>query len=207
MVLAIEVVLFDLGGVLIELGGMGDMASFANEPDESKLWRRWLECPWVRRYERGLCDSQSFAQGMVDSWAMDVSAEEFLEAFTSWPRGLFPGARELIQSIDVGNDNGLEIACFSNTNELHADRDADRFGIGELFETRFFSHEMGMLKPDREAFEFVVAALGRPADAILFLDDNEINVRGARAAGLRAERASGLDESRAILAKNGLLRA
>ncbi|MEO1934884.1 MAG: HAD-IA family hydrolase [Myxococcales bacterium] len=203
--MAIEVVLFDLGGVLIELGGMADMADFADESDESELWRRWLACPWVRRFERGLCDSQAFAEGMVESWSMDTSADEFLSAFSSWPRGLFPGARELIGSIDL--DRGLEIACFSNTNALHADHHVDRFGIGELFQTRFFSHEMGVLKPDREAFDFVVRALGRPAETILFLDDNEINVRGARAAGLRAERASGPGESRAILAKNGLLRA
>ena len=44
----IEVVLFDLGGVLVELGGMGDMATFAAEENEEEIWRRWLSCPWVR---------------------------------------------------------------------------------------------------------------------------------------------------------------
>jgi putative hydrolase of the HAD superfamily len=201
----IKVVLFDLGGVLIELGGMADMAVFAGESDESELWRRWLTCPWVRRFERGLCDSQAFSEGMVESWSMETSPDEFLSAFSSWPLGLYPGARELVESVDI--EGGLEIACFSNTNVLHADLHVDRFGIGDLFETRFFSHEIGMLKPDREAFDFVVRALGRSVDEVLFLDDNQINVSGARAAGLRAERACGPEESRAILARNGLLRA
>ncbi len=199
--MTIEVVLFDLGGVLIELGGMADMSFFAREEEESELWRRWLECPWVRRFETGQCDADSFAKGMVETWSMTIGPDEFLAAFTSWPRGFFPGAREMIESIDASR----RVACFSNTNALHADRHTTEFGIAALFETRFFSHEMGVLKPDREAFEFVVEALGCAPEQILFLDDNEINVRGARAAGLRAQRACGPEEARAILTKNELI--
>jgi len=36
----IDVVLFDLGGVLIRLGGMGDMAMLADERDDEEIWRR-----------------------------------------------------------------------------------------------------------------------------------------------------------------------
>jgi FMN phosphatase YigB (HAD superfamily) len=64
---------------------------------------------------------------------------------------------------------------------------------------------MGLVKPDREAFEHVIAALGCPPAHVLFLDDNEINVAGARAAGLDAHRADGIDSARAILAARGLL--
>jgi len=60
-----EVVLFDLGGVLVELGGMVDMGAFARESSEDELWRRWLECPWVRRFGRGHCGAYDFARGMV----------------------------------------------------------------------------------------------------------------------------------------------
>ena len=63
----VDVVLFDLGGVLIELGGMGDMAAFASEPDDEEIWRRWLHCPWVRRFERGGCGAETFALRMVET--------------------------------------------------------------------------------------------------------------------------------------------
>ena len=58
--MTIEIVLFDLGGVLIELGGMAEMSVFSREDEESELWRRWLECPWVRRFETGQCDADVF---------------------------------------------------------------------------------------------------------------------------------------------------
>lgn len=198
--MTVDYVLFDLGGVLVELGGMGDMRVFAGESTEDELWRRWLACPWVRRFERGLCDADSFARGMVDSWSMPVEPEVFLEAFASWPRGLLPGARELVLSIG----SIARVGCLSNTNTLHAERQWAEFGIADLFEERFFSHEMGLVKPDRAAFDYVVEALDCPAERILFLDDNQINVEGARAAGMRSERTQGIDEARTILALTGL---
>jgi HAD superfamily hydrolase (TIGR01509 family) len=198
--MAVEVVLFDLGGVLVDIGGIGDLGVFAGETSEDELWRRWLECPWVRRFERGHCDADSFSRGMVDSWSMSIEPEVFLEAFASWPRGLLPGARELVRSISTAS----RVGCLSNTNVLHADRHWTEFGIADLFEDRFLSHEMGLVKPDRAAFEYVIEVLGCPAERILFLDDNQINVEGARAAGLRAERTQGIDEARSILASIGL---
>ncbi len=193
--MTIEVVLFDLGGVLVDLSGIEDLKVFAGEASEDELWRRWLACPWVRRFERGLCDAESFSRGMVESWSMPVEPEEFLEAFACWPRGLLPGARELVRRLRARS----RVGCLSNTNALHAERQWTEFGFADLFEDRFLSHEMGLVKPDRAVFDHVVEALGCPAERILFLDDNQINVEGARAAGLRSERTRGIDEARSML--------
>ena len=198
--MAIEVVLFDLGGVLIELGGMGDMAVFSAEDSEDEIWRRWLSCPWVRRFERGECDADDFARGMVESWSMPVGPDAFLEAFAAWPKGLLPGAKDLVRATAAQT----RVACLSNTNHVHAARQWAEFGIYELFDGNFLSHELGLVKPDPEIFEHVVEALGARADTLLFLDDNQINVDGARSVGLRAERARGVAEARDALAAHGL---
>jgi HAD superfamily hydrolase (TIGR01509 family) len=50
------------------------------------------------------------------------------------------------------------------------------------------SHEVGHMKPAREFYEACVAAAEVPAASCLFVDDIEENVRGARAAGLKAIR-------------------
>ncbi|HEX3900917.1 MAG TPA: hypothetical protein VHW74_17335, partial [Mycobacteriales bacterium] len=52
-----------------------------------------------------------------------------------------------------------------------------------------------------EIFEHVVAQLGLEPDRVLFLDDNIINVEGARVAGLQSERVRGIAEARAAISK------
>ncbi len=196
-----EIVLFDLGGVLVELGGVQEFAGMANEADEETIWRRWLGCPWVRRFERGLCSADEFAAGMVESWSLRIAPGVFLDAFADWPKGLLPGATELVHE----TASRTRVACLSNTNAVHAERHWDGLEIERLFDARFFSHEMGCLKPDREAFTHAIEALDCAPDRILFLDDNQINVDGARAAGLDAERAVGVESARSVLAARGLV--
>lgn len=198
--MSIELVLFDLGGVLIELSPLQSMGRFFAEPDEEAVWRRWLGCPWVRRFERGGCDPDTFARGMVESWSMDAEPAEFLEAFVRWPRGLMPGARALATRVR----SQVAIGCLSNTNALHATRHAEEEGVYDLFDHRFLSHELGLVKPDRAIYDHVLEVLGCPASRVLFLDDNTINVEGARSIGLHAERTRGVDEARAALTRYGL---
>ena len=190
---------FDLGGVLVRLGGMPALRQMLGTDSDDEIWRLWLESPWVRRYERGQCSTEEFARGMVESNPLSLSPERFLDAFRNFPLGLYEGAAELVQSLVVPS------ACFSNTNALHWEQQPDAPQLRQLFHHTFVSHEMGLVKPDAEAFEHVVAALRCAPPRILFLDDNELNVAGARAVGLDAHRADGLDAARRILEEQGLL--
>ena len=61
------------------------------------------------------------------------------------------------------------------------------------------------MKPDREIFDRVADRLDAPRERVLFLDDNLVNVEGAREAGFRAERAKGVDKARAALVAAGVL--
>ena len=84
---AIDVVLFDLGGVLVDFGGVEAMKRLSAIDDDDELWRRWLGCPWVRAFERGDCSPDEFARGVVDDWSLPLSAREFLDEFQSWIGG------------------------------------------------------------------------------------------------------------------------
>ena len=150
-----QLVLFDLGGVLIELGGVEEFRLLAGAGDEDEIWRRWLSSPSVRRFERGLCDRQAFATGMVEEFDLEMTAGDFLEIFAAWPRGLMPGAAQLVSSLATG----LQVACLSNTNELHWWEQQDAERVQSLFDTRFLSFELGLVKPDREIFDFVLQAV------------------------------------------------
>jgi putative hydrolase of the HAD superfamily len=95
-------------------------------------------------------------------------------------------------------------AVLSNTNALHWETQVDAGQIASLFDRHYLSYELGLVKPDIEIFQRVLADLGEEADAVLFLDDNQVNVEAGRAAGIQAHRVRGVGEARAVLARYGL---
>jgi glucose-1-phosphatase len=197
----IELVLFDLGGVLIEFAGIESMRALTGIEREEELWDRWLRCPWVRTFERGDCSAEDFAAGMVDEWQLTVTPAAFLDAFGDWPRGPLPGADALV----AGVRDSVPVGCLSNTNVLHWQRTFGRWPILDAFDVRFLSFELGMLKPDRELFDRVAGLLPSPRDHVLFLDDNAINVDAAREAGFAAATVRGVAEAREALVTAGVL--
>ncbi len=198
---SIDVVLFDLGGVLVELASVEPMRELASAHDDEEVWRHWLTCPWVRAFERGDCSAEAFAVGIVGDWQMAISPEEFLERFQDWPRDPFPGAHGLVEDAS----RSVLVGCLSNMNALHRERHAHRWTFLEALDFRFLSFELGCLKPDQAIFERVAEALPTPRERVLFLDDNVINTDGAVDAGFRAVRVRGVDEARAALVAAGVM--
>ena len=197
----VDVVVFDLGGVLAEFGGVERMRVLSGIADDDELWRRWLTCEWVRRFERGHCSADDFAAGVVADWQLQVTPEAFIAEFGEWLVGPLPGAEALVSETKAA----LPVAVLSNTNPVHWDAGAGAWPLLELFDHAFLSFELGMVKPDPEIFSHVVDELGVPADRVLFLDDNRLNVEQARNVGLRAERVVGVSAAREVLAAAGVV--
>lgn len=82
----VGVVLFDLGGVLVDVSGVRAMRSLTGITNAEELWQRWLACPWVRRFESGACSETAFADGLVAEWGLPVSPAVFLDGFRGHQR-------------------------------------------------------------------------------------------------------------------------
>jgi HAD superfamily hydrolase (TIGR01509 family) len=199
----IQVVLFDVGGVLVQLRGVAALLEWLPQrPTSEALFRTWLQSPAVREFETGRCDAERFAARVVRELELPVDAAQFLQSFVGWPTGLYPGVQELIARIPLD----CRRALLSNSNALHWPRVMDELGLGALFEHRFVSHLIGKIKPDRDAFEHVIEALDCAPDSILFLDDNLANVEAARSAGMRAARVDGVVGAEQALLEAGVIR-
>lgn len=197
----VELVLFDLGGVLLGLNGVEEFAGMVGTDSEDALWELWLSSPWVQRFERGHCDAEAFAAGMVESLSLRCDPGTFLERFATWPGDFIEGTHELVAEVSAR----VPTACLSNTNVVHFDQVLRPAGVEALFPTHFLSFQMGHLKPDAEAFQHVLERTGTEPGAVLFLDDNRINADAAQRLGLRAEVAKSPTEARAALERAGLL--
>jgi len=152
-------------------------------------------------FERGATTADAFAEAFVAEFGIDTTPEGFLEEFAAWPSALYPGALELVAEVPVTTGS------LSNTNPIHWEAQFEPWGIGAAFDRHFPSFELGLAKPHTDIFERVVELLELPADAVLFLARNQLDVDGARSAGLAAERGVGPAAARSALLSHGVLPA
>jgi putative hydrolase of the HAD superfamily len=198
---SVEIVLFDLGGVLLEVGGVGPMQKLSGIDTDEELWARWLGCRWVQQLEAGRCTPEEFAAGVVADWGLAVAPADFLATFGAWVNQPFPGAPELVAETGAA----ARIGCLSNTNAFQWDAHFGDLPLIGAFEFRFLSFELGLVKPDPAIFAAVAAGLPASPDRVLFLDDNAVNVEGAAAYGFGARHVRGVGEARRALVETGVL--
>jgi putative hydrolase of the HAD superfamily len=195
-----DVLLFDLGGVLIDFAGFEELRRLLPDaPDLSTIRRRWIGSESVHLFESGAISAQKFALEFIQEWRLKLLPEDFLRDFARWPRGLYPGAAQLLRSLGKTH----RLACLSNSNELHTDR--HRRSLEGHIERFYFSNELGLAKPQLEIFDRVIMELDSPPERIAFFDDTEINVEAAENTGISACCAEGVQGLRNRLECLGLL--
>ena len=193
------VIMFDLGGVLIESVGLIALQSLAPHlRDEKVVLERWHKSEAIGLFERGRISTDVFASTFIREWGLPLDETAFLEAFASWVSGFYPGALQLVKSLRSQH----RVACLSNTNAIHWARMLE---VHEVFDHRFASHISGFMKPDREAYAHALREMNASAGDVYFFDDLIQNVAAAQEIGINAFQVRGLAETQATLRREGLL--
>jgi HAD superfamily hydrolase (TIGR01509 family) len=85
-------------------------------------------------------------------------------------------------------------ALVSNTNEIHHLTSTAAVPALGLLPTHYVSYELKALKPDEAFYRAILADLALPAGEVVFIDDLEENVEGARRAGMIGVRFTSVDD-------------
>ena len=197
-----DVLLFDLGGVLVEFSGDRDILPLLKvHASEEDVRARWRNCELTEAFGLGKLSRQEFGERFVRDWGLNVEPDRFLHEFRSWSRRLLPGATELLGSLRPR----FRLAALSNSNELHWDRNTRDLGINDLFELALSSHQCGLSKPAPEFYLLALERLGASPDAVLFFDDVPANVAAASALGIRSFQVNGVEDVRTRLVEARIL--
>jgi len=197
----IRVLLFDVGGVLVEVSGVPTMLGWmGNRVSPDELWRMWLSSPVVRAFETGRITPEVFAPQLIAEMGLPVGPVTLLEEFTRFTQGLLPGALELVGRVP----RRYTRATLSNSNSLQWPRLMKDMQLAEAFDHHFASHLMGRIKPDEEVFHHVTRSLHCAPGEILFLDDNHLNVEAAKRVGMKAAQVQGVAAAERALVEAGV---
>lgn len=139
-------------------------------------------------YEKGFISTHGFINGIGK--LLQGSALE-ADIFQAWNSILGPISYPDLEWMSHLRTT-RSIVLLSNTNELHKEaidsslgQQLGSRGLADHFDAVYFSYEMGMRKPDPDIYKRVLADQGWIPEDTIFVDDNESNLVGARAAGLQ----------------------
>lgn len=187
---AIKNIIFDLGGVILNLDVDRTYHQFAQLSGKSMLQLK-LEAtslPFFHDYERGIINDGNFRLKLRSFLASQTNDGTIDNAWNAMLLDL-PVAR-----LDFLKKLGSQYRIFllSNTNTIHFHAFTEIFkklnyapSLDILFERTYYSHLINMRKPDAEIYNYVLQDNQLKAKETLFLDDNLANLQGATSLGIQ----------------------
>lgn len=189
----IKNIIFDLGGVIINLNPELTIQQFnklSTVPFES-LYTQKKQDELFNKFDKGEVSDFEFFTEIRRMLRFSGRDEDLLFAWNAMLLGV-PEKR-----LDVLVECKLNYKTFllSNTNEAHISAiEYDLYhtqgvkNFNDYFDEVYYSCRIGMSKPDKEIFEYVLTKNKlNPAETI-FIDDSIQNVKGAGECGINAYR-------------------
>jgi glucose-1-phosphatase len=177
--------LFDLGGVLVDIDfsrALQSWATYSALPIED-LRSRFKHDKAYEEHERGQIEAAEYFSHLAKTLELSATLEEIERGWNNIFVSEILETRTLVQA----QRKTMPCYAFTNTNASHQSTWSRLYpGIIQAFDQIFASHELGLRKPEAEAF-MRICQLTRtqPAD-ILFFDDLLENVQAAMDNGLQA---------------------
>ena len=183
--LPVDALLFDLGGVVLEIDFgrvFAAWASFSGASAESIAARFRFDGRY-EAHERGEIEVLEYFDSLRGSLGINLSDEQFAAGWNDIFVGEVPGVRSLLRQAA----GAVPLYALSNTNQAHARYWRREYReVMRPFRELFLSSELRLRKPAPAVFHDVVRRIDVSPERIAFFDDLAENVEGARAAGLKA---------------------
>ena len=175
----IEAVVFDLGGVLIDVDSQRALRELRRHCTEAGGFEpepaRTTEL--LRAFECGELTTPAFHEAVCRHERLSVDFARFCTAYCD----IFSPVRPMIEAHAALRATGLATYVFSNTSALHFDHIRRSYPFMGEFSGHALSYELGCMKPDARAYAAVERMTGRDGDALVYIDDRPENVEaGAR---------------------------
>jgi putative hydrolase of the HAD superfamily len=188
---SIKTLVFDLGGVILDLSVPHTLESFSTISgiDKATVQEIFETSPGFNNYERGGMTDDEFRQYLKKIYNVKVSDSEIDRCWNAMLRGIPAMKLKLLK--DLQKD--FKVLLLSNTNEIHLtymnsvilpgvtkEKSLDNF-----FHRAYYSHRMLKRKPEVEIFQQVLDENNLKPSETLFLDDNKFNIESAASIGIK----------------------
>ena len=188
--MSIKNLIFDLGNVLydIDFTKMYNAFEKLGIPNFENHFTLNISDQIFFDLEKGLINEQEFCDGFNALYNLSLTKDQIIGA---WNALLIGYRKASIQWVKEHNAIYTTF-LYSNTNQIHCDhfiaefeKEVADYPFETLFQKPYYSHEMGMRKPDPASFQHILDKEGLKAEETLFIDDNEPNILAAASIGMK----------------------
>jgi len=178
-------IVFDLGGVLIDWNPRHLYRKMFNG-DEEAMERFLAEIctpEWNARQDEG----RPFAAATEELITRHPEQAGLIRAFFDrWPEMVAGAIEQTVEILTELKGAGRALYALSNWSAETFPHARKRFEFLGWFDCAVISGEIGLVKPNREVFDFLLEKTGRRAEECVFIDDSLANVAAARELGFDA---------------------
>ncbi|MFH1296961.1 MAG: HAD family phosphatase [Bacteroidota bacterium] len=183
-------IIFDFGGVIcnIDISRMEKAFVALGIKQFDKEYSVTERDNFFGSFETGKISPKQFRDTLANYFDRQVTEQEIDAAWNALLQDIPASRISLLRNLV----HHYRLFLLSNTNEIHFNKYLKELqevygvsGFKDLFEKAYFSHQIGLRKPFREVFDFVISDAGLNRKETLFIDDSMQHVEGARKAGLQ----------------------
>lgn len=188
MIKGIRHIIFDLGGVLLNIDYQLTEQAFVKLgiTNFGEMYSQLKQSSLFDDFEVGKISADEFAKAIIQQSGLNLREQEVVNAWNAMLLD-FPLRRlQILQQLRTYYD----LFLLSNTNAIHEAafnkiiEGTHGVSIGAFFDKVYLSHRIGMRKPGVEVFEKILSENSLDKEHTLFIDDSPQHIEGAKQAGV-----------------------
>ncbi len=188
----IKAITFDLDGVYF-VNGKSNFVSNLEKlgVSEIKAKRVFLQSDEMNKlYKEGKMTDEEFWSWAAKEWNLNKTSKELMELLISG----YEVDESVVEIVKKVKANGYKTLICTSNFPARINGLQERFKFLDNFDAWALSYEVGFNKPAKELFEELVKKSGVNANEIVFADDHQENVDGAKNVGIEAFFYEGFDK-------------
>ena len=183
-------IIFDLGGVLLNINYQKTADAFEQLGfhDFNTMYTQYTADEIFSKLETGKISNEDFYNSLLAKAAQPIGIEDLQ---TAWNAMLLDFRTESLAKLRQLKQE-YRIFLLSNTNDIHWQafqtiftKSTGEDSLDHYFHKAYYSHQVGLRKPNADIYEFVAADAGMVIAETIFIDDSYNNIEAASALGFQ----------------------
>ena len=173
----IKAIIFDMGGVIA-------LGYHKVEKEFKKLYGHpystFEKMRIHKKWNKGEISADEFVEYISRRYIITTNRESLVRFWTeSYKKNIYYDKRilKLVKKLKTN----FKVYCLSNTINEHAVNDKK---YQKIFDRVFLSSEIGMRKPNREIYRYVLKCIGYKPEEYIFIDDKKLYIEAAQKMGI-----------------------